>query len=1270
MRKLNVLIIIVLLFLGFGKAGAQFKNLLLFDTTNAEYPQCHLDIVGNVMFGMTEANGTYFRGTVFSIHKDGSQYKSLHSFSDTDGAYPFGSVLVSGKKIYGMTHAGGLNDLGVIFSMDTDGTGFKKLYDFDFTYGENPFGNFVISPDGKTLYGTTEVGGIYNSGNVFAIDTDGTNIRNLHSFSYNDGAYLLGSLTLSPQGQLFGQALIGGINLNGVVYTVDTGGNNFKVLHLFNDTAGSGPYSDLTLIGNVLYGTTYGGGAYGDGVIFSVDTDGANYRDMHEFNGTDGENPLYGSMQLWGSKLYGTTWFGGGSSSYGVLYTIDTSATGFKDILNFTGPNGIDPYAGVVLSGNLLYGTTQSTIFSFDTNCTLALNMDYNFSLRNVGCYGEQNGSITASPAGGKGAYTYSWSDGETTSKITGLTAGTYSVTVTDSLGQCSQTASVNITAPSSAFTGYSIVTNNVTCYGDSNGCAASFASGGTPYFPSPGDTSYYFSWYDTVFNYLGGSNSMCGLKAGKYYAYIQDNNGCYVFDSVIITQPAQLNAVGNVIAEAGCAGSTGNASLSPSGGGSPYTYSWVDSTSTIVSTSNPTGAVLAAGSYTATVLDNCGNSATTLVTITSSGGSLSITPSVISNVNCYGGNTGNAMATVGCGQSPYTYSWSNGTSTVSTNSPTGAMLTAGSYTVTVTDANSSSATASIAISQPATFLLANASETSNVLCYNSSTGVATSAPVGGTSPYTYLWSNSTIGAVASNLSAGTYTLLVTDNNGCTAIGSTTISQPAAFSVGAGVISNATCYGSSNGRTTVTPAGGTSPYTYSWVNSSHVVISTGQSTPAILSAGSYTVTAHDNCGNSATASTSITQPKPIRDSIVSATAVGCNGGNGGSAKAGVKGGTYPYNYTWSNSSTLAIASGLSAGSYTVTITDKDGCSASTSAPVATITQPNALVESLSGIAYPECNLAKGSATVAVSGGTSPYTYTWTGALSTTATCTKLTAGSYTVTAKDKYSCSATLVITITQPLAIRDTIVSSAKLNVSCNGANNGSATVGVKYGTAPYTFTWTPNVSTTATASGLSAGTYSITVTDKNGCSSSVAKVTITQPATALTATIGSPICSNNLVKATVTPAGGTGPYTYSWSPGGGTKAAMSGLSQGVYTVTVTDAHGCTYNASKNLICGSVVLRESVDGIDTTAPQCCGGLENINLYPNPNSGQFTLSGLEPGMILEMYDYTGRKINSQFVIRNSQLVINISDQSNGIYLIRIMDRSGKLISQKKAVKTN
>ncbi|HTB30698.1 MAG TPA: choice-of-anchor tandem repeat GloVer-containing protein, partial [Bacteroidia bacterium] len=139
MRKLNVLIIIALLFLGFGKAGAQFKNLLLFDTTNANYPQCHLDIVGNVMYGMTEAYGTYNRGTVFSIHKDGSNYKSLHSFDDTDGAYPYGSVLVSGKKIYGMTHSGGLpNELGVIFSMDTDGTGYKVLYTFDFTYGEDP----------------------------------------------------------------------------------------------------------------------------------------------------------------------------------------------------------------------------------------------------------------------------------------------------------------------------------------------------------------------------------------------------------------------------------------------------------------------------------------------------------------------------------------------------------------------------------------------------------------------------------------------------------------------------------------------------------------------------------------------------------------------------------------------------------------------------------------------------------------------------------------------------------------------------------------------------------------------------------------------------------------------------------------------------------------------------------------------------------------------------------------------------------------------------
>jgi hypothetical protein len=225
---------------------------------------------------------------------------------------------------------------------------------------------------------------------------------------------------------------------------------------------------------------------------------------------------------------------------------------------------------------------------------------------------------------------------------------------------------------------------------------------------------------------------------------------------------------------------------------------------------------------------------------------------------------------------------------------------------------------------------------------------------------------------------------------------------------------------------------------------------------------------------------------------VSITNVSCNGGSNGIATATATVGSPPYTYLWApGSQTTACITGLSAATYTITVTDKFGMTNST---MATITQPTTLSVSASVTTEVSCGGGNnGSASSTPSGGTSPYTYSWSGG-GTNCSKTGLTAGTYTISLTDNNGCTATASVTITQPIALRDSIVLSSIINVSTTGGHNGSATVGAKYGTPPYTYLWSPGGETSANATNLIAGIFTVTVTDNNGCTATAA-VTITQP-------------------------------------------------------------------------------------------------------------------------------------------------------------------------------
>jgi|GEM_PF-1834876 len=792
------------------------------------------------------------------------------------------------------------------------------------------------------------------------------------------------------------------------------------------------------------------------------------------------------------------------------------------------------PSGGTNATATGLAAGTYTVTITDNNTCQATRNFTINqptalsasISKTDASCNGGANGTATVSGVtGGTGPYTYSWSpSGGTGATATGLAAGTYTCTITDN-NSCQITRSITINQPS-AITA-SVSKTDVSCNGGANGTATvSGVTGGTG--------PYTYSWSPSG----GTAATATGLAAGPYTVTITDNNTCQITRNVTITQPAPVTASISKIDVSCNGGTNGTASVSGIAGGSgSYSYSWSPSGGTAA-----TATGLAAGTYTCTITDIISSCQITRSITLNQPTALNGTASK-TDVSCNGGANGTASVSVSGGTGPYTYSWapSGGTAATATG------LAAGTYTVTVTDNNNCQISRTVTVNQPSA-LTGTASKT-DVSCNGGANGTASVSVSGGTAPYTYSWSPSGgTAATATGLAAGTYTVTITDNNNCQISRSVTVNQPTALT-GTASKTDVSCNGGTNGTASVSVSGGTAPYSYSWAPSGGTA-----ATATGLAAGTYTVTITDNNNCQISRSVTVNQPSALTGTA-SKTDVSCNGGANGTASVSVSGGTAPYTYSWAPSGgTAATATGLVAGTYTVTITDNNNCQITRSV---TVTQPTALDGTTSKTDV-SCNGgANGTASVNVSGGTAPYTYSWAPSGGTAATATGLAAGTYTVTITDNKLCQITRTVTVNQPTALTGT---ASKTDVSCNGGANGTASISVSGGTAPYTYSWAPSGGTAATATGLAAGTYTVTITDNKLCQVT-RTVTVNQPAV-LSATSSSvdESCAGALNgTATVTPNGGTAPYTYSWSPSGGTAATASGLAAGTYTCLITDAKGCT---------------------------------------------------------------------------------------------------------------
>ncbi len=572
------------------------------------------------------------------------------------------------------------------------------------------------------------------------------------------------------------------------------------------------------------------------------------------------------------------------------------------------------------------------------------------------------------------------------------------------------------------------------------------------------------------------------GLAAGTYIFTASDASGCVVNDTVILTSPVPLVVNVADVTQSTCTGGTsGTLVAAVSGGAYPYNFSWNSTPAQIDSILDG----VAAGTYIVTVTDNGGCTASDAGTLTiQNTGGITVNPATITNVTCNsyedGSITVNATSTA-----TLTYMWSNSETTATVTN-----LDAGTYSVTVTDANGCSATASYNITEPAGIIIG----TPTITQADCQTGGSISVTAtGGAGTLAYSWSNSQTGNSISGLAGGPYTLTVTDANGCTTAATFTVPvAPGAVSFGTPTINNVSCNGQADGSITATATGGTGAITFSWAASTGSTISN-------LAPGSYSVTITDQANCSASTTYVITQPTLLTPNLTFSQLI-CFGSTSGSAASNPTGGTAPYTYVWSTQATSSTVSNLPAGIVLVTVTDANRCSATASG----ILQQTNPISYNSQVNQPNCaTVGFGTWLLTPRGTVGRVIIDATGLATdtvpmangdTTAVFLNTPSGTYNFTITDSLGCSISGTFTVNAGQANESFTVTTDSTN--CFGSTNGSITVSTSSTNTPYTYSLNGGAFQGDTVfSNLSAGTYTIVTRNGYGCNDTLTAV-VEQPA------------------------------------------------------------------------------------------------------------------------------------------------------------------------------
>ncbi|GAB4446830.1 MAG: hypothetical protein OHK0036_00270 [Bacteroidia bacterium] len=854
------------------------------------------------------------------------------------------------------------------------------------------------------------------------------------------------------------------------------------------------------------------------------------------------------------------------------------------------------------------------------TSVPQAIFLNLTTSGNTLTCNGSCNGAANVSVSGGLSPYTYTWSSTSgpisNSPNISGLCAGGYTIVVTDNQG-CQNADSVRFVNPPPIVITSSNVTN-ITCNGNCNGQITVQASGGT------GSLNY--SW--TPSGITGnGTGTVTGLCAGNYTVDIKDVNNCTQTQTFTVSQPPATTLSFSNTDPTSCISANGIISGTISGGNPNYNYT-INPGPTGSTSSNFSATNLSSGVYTVIVKDASGCTTTSLVTLNGPGGP-TITSITAQSVSCYGGNNGSATVVATSTNPPISYSWSPSVSTGSTATN----LSSGVYVVTVGDAGSCTTSSLINISQPTQFSF-NPTVT-QPLCNSNCSGAISISPSGGTPSYTYSWSP--LGSTSQNVNSlcpGTYTLQVTDANLCQYIQTFTINPPSTLNV-TFTKQDVLCNGACNGSITANVTGGTPPYTYTWAP---VGSFPGSSLNNIvgLCPNVYTLNVLDNGSCNVVVTVTITEPPLLNSTLVTSGSVSCNGSCDGSATVTASGGTSPYTYSWTSTSfTTQSVNALCAGTYSSVVTDANGCKSIQSF---TLNQPAPINVSLTAtnpLCYGACT---GSISSSVTGGNGGYTYTWIPSGGNASSANNLCAGNYTLLVKDSKNCTGLQVTSFVNPPKILANITYTNP--TSCSNCN-GIAQTSPLNATPPISYTWTSTPpQSVSTATGLCGGTYTVYIQDSKGCRDS-GQVTLSAPVTITVNPSMSPsdcsICNGSI---TIAASGGTAPYTYTWQPSVSTGSAATNLCSGVYTVTVADANNCSQTFQLPL---SNSNGPNGITITYTNPSCYGYCDGTAIGSNPTGGTAPYT----------YTWVTPPVNSA----------TITNLCAGVYTIQVKDANNCLYFQ-------